>query len=184
MLLNTVFPLVILKCTSTTRTCLNSKRYVQLCTQHLYLCNQGLNTSSKLPSTPSPQQALMVPIIPLHKQKPRTKFWLSFSHSKSNNPRPVYFPSVVVVKWHIMSYSSVIPWIGTFQARRLGWAPISLLQGIFPTQGSKPQVSYIAGAFFYCWATREVHFPHNALRSACAHSVASVVSNSLQPHGL
>ena len=32
----------------------------------------------------------------------------------------------------------------------------SLLQGIFPTQGSN-QVSHIAGGFFSSWATREAH---------------------------
>ena len=37
-------------------------------------------------------------------------------------------------------YSSVIPWIGIFQARIPGWATISFLQGIFPTQGSNPHL--------------------------------------------
>ena len=31
---------------------------------------------------------------------------------------------------------------------------LSLLQGIFPTQGSNP-LSHIAGEFFTSWATRE-----------------------------
>ena len=40
------------------------------------------------------------------------------------------------------------------QARILEWVSLSLLQGIFPTQGSN-QVSHIAGRFFTSWATRE-----------------------------
>ena len=48
------------------------------------------------------------------------------------------------------------PWNSSGQ--KTGMSAFSLLQGIFPTQGSnidQAQVSYIAGRFFTSWATRE-----------------------------
>ena len=44
----------------------------------------------------------------------------------------------------------------TMEFSRPEYWNLSLLQGIFPTQGSN-QVSYIAGGFFTSWATRETH---------------------------
>ena len=52
-----------------------------------------------------------------------------------------------------------------------GVGSLSLLQGIFSTQRSNPEVSHIAGGFFTSSATREAQF-------------ASVMANSLQPYGL
>ena len=43
-----------------------------------------------------------------------------------------------------------------------GVGSLSLLQGIFPTQGSN-QVSHIAGRFFTSWATREAHVDLNRI---------------------
>ena len=40
--------------------------------------------------------------------------------------------------------------------KNIGMGCHSLLQGIFPTQGSNPGL-YIAGRFFMIWATREAH---------------------------
>ena len=51
---------------------------------------------------------------------------------------------------------------GISQARILEWVAISFIQRIFPIQGSNPgllHVPWIAGKFFYCWATGEVHQP-------------------------
>ena len=62
------------------------------------------------------------------------------------------------------------PWNSPDQNTRA--SSLSLLQRIFPTQGSN-QGFRIAGRFFTSWATRE--------RESESHSV---VSNSLQPHGL
>ena len=47
------------------------------------------------------------------------------------------------------------PWNSPGQYTGVG--SLSLLQGIFPTQGSNP-VSRIAGGFFTAWATREAHY--------------------------
>ena len=59
-------------------------------------------------------------------------------------------------KWKSLSHVHffAIPW--TIQSIELG--SHSLLQGIFPNQGSN-QVSCIAGRFFTSWDTREAHTP-------------------------
>ena len=46
------------------------------------------------------------------------------------------------------------PWNSPDQNTGVG--SLSLLQGIFPTQGLNP-VSHIAGGFFTSWAIREAH---------------------------
>ena len=45
------------------------------------------------------------------------------------------------------------PWNSPGQ--NTGEGSLSLLQGIFPTQRERTQVSHIAGGFFTSWATRE-----------------------------
>ena len=45
-------------------------------------------------------------------------------------------------------------WPHGLPGQNIGVGSLSLLQEIFPTQGSNP-VSYIAGRFFTSWATRE-----------------------------
>ena len=47
------------------------------------------------------------------------------------------------------------PWYSP--GKNTGVGSRSILQGIFPTQGSTP-VSYNAGGFFTIWATREAQF--------------------------
>ena len=91
------------------------------------------------------------------------------------------------------------PWNSLGQNTGVG--SFSLLQGIFPTR-VWTQVSHIAGGFFTSWATREAELgpPESARltgscwRTSCSTSEKihfsslrfshSVMSNSLQPHGL
>ena len=58
-------------------------------------------------------------------------------------------------KWkslrHVRLFAS--PWDSPGQNPGVG--SLSLLQGIFPTQGSNPGLSHIAGGFLTSWATRE-----------------------------
>ena len=42
---------------------------------------------------------------------------------------------------------------GILQARTLEWVAISFSRGIFPTQGSNPDLPHIAGRCFILWAT-------------------------------
>ena len=67
---------------------------------------------------------------------------------------------------------------GILQARILEWVTISLSRG-----SSRPRdwtlFYYIAGRFFTIWATREAH-----IHISVPFSSVSVVSDSLQPHGL
>ena len=90
----------------------------------------------------------------------------------------------ILVKWSescsVMSdsfwpHGLYSPWNSLGQ--NTGMGSLSLLQGIFPTQGSN-QVSHIAGGFFTSWATRE------ALVSGSVQFSLSVMSDSLWPHGL
>ena len=71
------------------------------------------------------------------------------------------------------SPGSLCPWDSPGKNTLVGCC--ALLQGIFPTQEST-QVSCIVGGFFIVWATREAY-------SSVQFSL-SVVSDSLQPHGL
>ena len=66
--------------------------------------------------------------------------WVSESHSVVSDslwPRELYSP------WNS-------------PGQNIGVGNLSLLQGIFPTQGSNPGLR-IAGGFFTSWATREAH---------------------------
>ena len=58
------------------------------------------------------------------------------------------------VMYHFLwPHGLYIPWNSPGQNTGVG--SLSLLQEIFPTQGSNPVVSHIAGGFFTNWATRE-----------------------------
>ena len=67
-----------------------------------------------------------------------------------------------IYKWHCKwkSFSQIqffaTPWTIEWNSpgQNTGMGSLSLLQGIFPTQGST-QVSHITGRFFTSWATRE-----------------------------
>ena len=61
----------------------------------------------------------------------------------------VFFESSLAVSDSLWPHGLYSPW--NCPARR---GSLSLLQGIFPTQGST-QVSHIVGGFFTSWATRE-----------------------------
>ena len=63
---------------------------------------------------------------------------------------------------------------GIFQARILEWVAIPFSRGSSQPR-DRPQVSCIAGKFFTLWATR---------KSPSVCDSCSVMSNSLQPHGL
>ena len=61
-------------------------------------------------------------------------------------------------KWRSLSrvWLFVTPWTPwNSPGQNTGVGSLSLLQGMFPTQGSNPQVSHTAGRFFTSWATRE-----------------------------
>ena len=62
---------------------------------------------------------------------------------------------------------------GISQARMLQWVTSSLLQGIFPTQGSNPVVdcTYVAGGFFTVSATRGVLLSGTLLIFLSLHNV-------------
>ena len=71
----------------------------------------------------------------------------------------------------------ICPWNSPGQNTGVG--SLSLLQGIFPTQGSN-KVSCIAGQFFTSWATRDqLSYQESPIRSRVL--VKSVVSPVIQP---
>ena len=65
----------------------------------------------------------------------------------------------IILVWKMLSHVSLwphrlnSPWNSLGQNTGVGG--LSLLQGIFPTQGDQTQVSLIAGGFFTTWSTRE-----------------------------
>ena len=65
---------------------------------------------------------------------------------------------------------------GIFQSRTLGWVAIPFSRG-YSQPRDWTQVSCIAGKFFIIWANRETKYSSVRLSR-------SVVSDSLQPHGL
>ena len=67
------------------------------------------------------------------------------------------------------------PWNSLGQNTRVG--SFSLLQGIFPTQGSNPGLPHYRGIFTN-WVIKEVLLP---CCCCCCRQVASVVSNSVRP---
>ena len=72
--------------------------------------------------------------------------------SKSYKAASVYIPTNSVWKTLSPVQLFVTPWNSLGQ--NTGMGSLSLLHGIFPTQGSNPGL-HIAGGFFTSWATRE-----------------------------
>ena len=72
--------------------------------------------------------------------------------SKSYKAASVYIPTNSVWKMLSPVQLFVTPWNSLGQ--NTGMGSLSLLHGIFPTQGSNPGL-HIAGGFFTSWATRE-----------------------------
>ena len=69
-----------------------------------------------------------------------------------------YYPHIPSSKWKSFSCVWLFATPGTSPwnspSRNIGVGSLSLLQGIFPTQGSNP-ISHIAGSFFISWVTWE-----------------------------
>ena len=67
----------------------------------------------------------------------------------------IFQPSFTIIKWKLLSsvWLFVTPWT-VVHGKNTGVGSHSLLQGIFPTQGSN-QASRIVGRFFTIWAMKE-----------------------------
>ena len=72
--------------------------------------------------------------------------------------------TIICIKWsgwkmlsHVWLFVTPLPMQSMEFSRPEHWSSLSLLQGIFPTQGLNPSLP-IAGRFFTNWAMREAHF--------------------------
>ena len=75
-------------------------------------------------------------------------FWLQWTLKSESESHSVVSNSL----WRHGLYS-----LWNSQGQNIGVGSLSLLQGIFPTQGSNPGLP-IAGGFFTSWATREAQW--------------------------